>query len=68
MGGRRLKRLRYREAGVPLYWIVDGDDRSVEIWTPTDDFPATERKRLVWYPPGASGPFELSLNELFRPL
>ena len=31
---RTLKRLRYREAGVPLYWVVDGDGRSVEVWTP----------------------------------
>ena len=27
---RFLKRVRYREAGVPLYWVVDGDERSVE--------------------------------------
>ena len=25
-GDRFLKRLRYREAGVPLYWVVDGDE------------------------------------------
>jgi Uma2 family endonuclease len=36
---RFLKRLRYREAGVPLYWVVDGDARAVEVWTPADDFP-----------------------------
>lgn len=28
-------------------WLVDGDERSVEIWTPLDDFPALERERLV---------------------
>jgi Uma2 family endonuclease len=28
---RFLKRLRYREAGVPLYWVVDGDERMVEV-------------------------------------
>jgi Uma2 family endonuclease len=37
--------LRYREAGVPLYWVVDGDERMVEVWTPADDFPAVERER-----------------------
>jgi Uma2 family endonuclease len=67
-GDRFVKRLRYREAGVPLYWLVDGDDRSVEIWTPADDFPAVERERLLWHPPGARDPFELSVEELFRPL
>jgi Uma2 family endonuclease len=65
---RSLKRLRYREAGVPLYWVVDGDERWVEIWTPADDFPAVERERLVWHPAGASAPFTLILEELFRPL
>lgn len=65
---RFLKRIRYREAGIPLYWVVDGDDRSVEVWTPTDDFPAVERERLVWRPAGAREPFTLSLEELFRPI
>jgi Uma2 family endonuclease len=67
-GDRMLKRLRYREAGVPVYWVVDGDERSVEVWTPSDDFPAVERERLVWHAPGAHGPLTLALEELFRPL
>ena len=67
-GDRFLKRLRYREAGVPLYWVVDGDGRMVEVWTPADDFPAVERDRLVWHPLGAAQPFTLSCEELFRPL
>lgn len=67
-GDRFLKRLRYREAGVPLYWVVDGDERMVEVWTPADDFPAVERERLVWHPSGGAEPFVLSLAELFRPV
>jgi Uma2 family endonuclease len=65
---RFLKRLRYRQAGVPLYWVVDGDDRSVEVWTPADDFPRVERDRLEWHPDGAGEPFALNLEALFRPL
>ena len=65
---RSLKRLRYREAGVPLYWVVDGDEQSVEIWTPGDDFPLFERELLRWHPAGAGEPFTLKLEELFRPL
>jgi Uma2 family endonuclease len=65
---RILKRVRYREAGVPLYWVVDGDARSVEIWTLADDFPALERERLVWHPAGAREPFTVTLEELFRAL
>ena len=67
-GDRFLKRLRYREAGVPVYRVVDGDERSVERWTAADDFPLLERERLVWHPAGARKPFTLSLAELFRPL
>jgi Uma2 family endonuclease len=67
-GDRFLKRVRYREAGVPLYWVVDADERSVEVWTPADDFPTIERERLAWHPAGANQPFTLGLEELFRPL
>ena len=67
-GDRFLKRVRYREAGVPLYWVVDADERSVEIWTPADDFPAIERERLLWRPSAAREPFSMSLEELFRPI
>jgi Uma2 family endonuclease len=63
---RFTKRRRYQEAGVPLYWIVDGDERQVEVWTPGDAFPRIERDRLVWQPEGAGDPFTLALQELFR--
>jgi len=62
------KRRRYQDAGVPLYWIVDADERRVEIWTPADTFPRFEDARLVWHPAGAAEPFVLSLAELFRPV
>jgi Uma2 family endonuclease len=65
---RFVKRLRYRQAGVPLYWVVDADDHSVEVWTPADDFPVVERDRLEWHPVGASQAFVLGLTDLFRPL
>ncbi len=67
-GDRFLKRIRYREAGIPVYWVVDGDLKSVEVWTPSDDFPVIERERLAWHAPGAREQFTLSLEELFRPL
>jgi Uma2 family endonuclease len=65
---RFIKRRRYQEAGVPLYWIVDGDERRVEVWTPADSFPALEHERLVWRPEGVAEPFTLALAELFRPV
>lgn len=63
---RFTKRLEYQRQGVPLYWIVDPDERQVEVWTPADTLPALERQKLVWYPAGAVEPFTLELRELFR--
>ena len=65
---RFTKRLEYQRRGVPLYWIIDLDELMVEIWTPTDHFPAFERERLTWQPEGAEFPFAPALAELFRPL
>jgi Uma2 family endonuclease len=65
---RFIKRRRYQEAGVPLYWIVDGEERRVEIWTPSDSFPAFEQELLVWQPGQEGEPFTLTLAELFRPV
>jgi Uma2 family endonuclease len=63
---RFTKRRRYQEAGVSLYWIVDGDQRTVEVWTPDAIFPSVERDQVTWVPAGASAPFGLDLKELFR--
>jgi len=65
---RFTKRLEYQRQRVPLYWIVDPDERRVEVWTPDDMEPRFERDRLVWHPADAAQPFELSLDELFRPI
>jgi Uma2 family endonuclease len=67
-GDRFLKRLRYQHAGVPLYWVIDADEQTVEVWTPEVDFPAVEQERLVWRPSNAAEPFVLSLESLFRPV
>ena len=63
---RFTKRRLYQQQGVPTYWIVDADQRHVEVWTPADDFPRFERERLVWRPDGATAPFTLDLAVLFR--
>ena len=53
---RFTKRRRYQEAGVRLYWIVDGDEQRVEVWTPDAEFPTIERQRLVWHPASTPRP------------
>ncbi len=65
---RFTKRRRYQEAGVPLCWIVDGEEQRVEVWTPDAELPAIEAERLAWRPAGAGQPFTLELAELFRPV
>ena len=62
---RFQKRRAYMEAGVPLYWIVGGEERWVEVWTPGVNFPRFEREQLVWQPEGAREPFTYALAELF---
>jgi len=63
---RFTKRRLYQELGVPLYWLVDPDARSVEVWTPEATFPVTEHEAVRWQPDGANEPLVLSLNDLFR--
>jgi len=65
---RFTKRRRYQVARVPLYWIVDGDEQRVEVWTPDAELPTIETQRLVWRLAGAGQPFTLELAELFRPV
>jgi Uma2 family endonuclease len=65
---RFTKRHRYQEAAVPLYWVVEGDEQRVEVWTPDVDLPAMETQQLIWLPVGAGQAFTLALEELFRPV
>jgi Uma2 family endonuclease len=65
---RFTKRRLYQEVGVALYWVIDADARTAEIWAPSDQFPRVETERLVWSPHGTSRPFEMMLTELLRPI
>lgn len=65
---RFTKRRLYQERRIPVYWVVDGDQRVVEVWTPDARLPRVERESLVWHPAGAAYPLDLDLQELFRPL
>lgn len=65
---RFTKRRLYQEVGIPVYWVIDADARTAEIWTPVDRFPRMETERLVWKAPEASRPFELEVAELLKPI
>jgi len=53
---RFTKRRLYQEEGLPLYWLVDADAQTVEVWTPEAHFPATEQHEIRWHPDGAREP------------
>ena len=44
---RFTKRHLYQEQRIPAYWVIDIDNRLVEVWTPEAHAPVIERERLV---------------------
>jgi Uma2 family endonuclease len=62
---RFTKRRFFQRRGVPVYWIVDPDGESIEIWRPGDERPEVSDERVTWQPEGAKTPFELSVREFF---
>jgi len=65
---RFAKRKAYQKHGIPSYWIVDTDSRSVDVWTPEDSVPSVCRKTVEWKPEGADEPLTIDLRELFQGL
>ena len=63
-GDRGRKRQLYQRR-VPLYWIVNLDDRIVEEWAPGSVRHTVVRDRLVWRSENASIPFMLDLPGYF---
>jgi Uma2 family endonuclease len=59
------KRQFYLELGIPEYWIVDGQTRSVRIVRP-DASDRVERGVVAWQPPGASDALTFDVADLFR--
>lgn len=48
---RVAKRRLYQKQRIPEYWVVDIDQRQIEVWTADAHFPVIERERLVWRHP-----------------
>ena len=62
---RITKRRLYQEQRIPEYWIVDTEQRHVEVWTPDAGAPIVERERLVWRHPALETACTVDLRELF---
>lgn len=63
-GDRGRKRKLYQRAALE-YWIVDTDDRHIELWRPNATEPAVVHDRLEWRPDGALAPFVLDVTAYF---
>jgi Uma2 family endonuclease len=61
---RGPKRALYLEAGIPEYWIVDRESRSITA-VRHDAADATLRDTLVWSPTGTSEPLTIELTDVF---
>ena len=62
---RTIKRQLYQEQRIPEYWIVDTDQRQVEVWTPDARFAVIQRERLVWRHPALANACVIGVPELF---
>lgn len=65
---RYTKRRLYQDVGIPFYWIVDPDEKLVEVWTPESVFPTVERQHVRWSPGDVEEDFALDLEALFKPI
>jgi len=63
---RFTKRRLYQEMRVPLYWVIDAEQRRAEVWTPEATAPVFEGERLQWHPAGCAEPLVVSLAELLE--
>lgn len=64
---RGIKLERYRHFGVPEYWIVDPQERSLEVWKSGETAPAVlgVTDVLRWRPVPGGAEVEMPLAELF---
>lgn len=67
---RVKKPRRYRDFGVPEYWVVDPEEKAVWVWRFAAGGQEAERVegRVEWRPEGAGEPLILELGDVFRPM
>lgn len=65
---RVVKRAMYRDQGVPEYWVIDLDARTVERCKPANTRVEVEAARLTWRPVGAVQPLIIDVQGFFSEL
>jgi len=61
----QTKRELYLSSGVPEYWIVNANARTIARWRAGEESAELLATRLVWHPAGMPSPFTIDLPELF---
>lgn len=62
---RALKKVLFQSQRVPAYWIVDVDERLVEVWTPDAQQAQIVTDQLAWHPVPNVDPLIIDLPALF---
>lgn len=62
---REFKRAAYLKLGVREVWLVDADERTVEVWR-ADGSSEVLRERVRWTMPDVDGDVVIELEELFN--
>ena len=65
---RQTKRRLYQERRIPNYWIVEWEEKVVEVWTPDCANPVIKKEVVTWHPERATDSFEIDVRELFKPV
>jgi Uma2 family endonuclease len=58
------KRELYLDAGVPEYWIVDGQQRTIRV-VRSGRHDVVTAESLAWHPPGPSEPLVIDVPAFF---